>query len=104
LRLELKDQEEWARLLSIQTKCEQWKAVSAHYYGKHAEVKERKRVVMAEKRCVTVDFLCAAKLTSTLIRAAKKLAKQRWDYPKPPKSTSDVELNVATLSAPSSEK
>ncbi|KAJ7836848.1 hypothetical protein B0H13DRAFT_1912865 [Mycena leptocephala] len=85
-RLELKDQEERARLLSIQTKCEQWKAASARYYGKHPEVKERKRVVMAEKR------------------AAKKLAKRRWDPPKPPKSTPDVELDVATsASAPSSE-
>ncbi|KAJ7871111.1 hypothetical protein B0H13DRAFT_1895896 [Mycena leptocephala] len=76
-RLELADQAERARLVSIQTKCEQWKAVSARYYGNHPEVKERKRVIMAEKR------------------AAKKLAKRRWDPPKPPKPTPDVELNAA---------
>ncbi|KAJ7878691.1 hypothetical protein B0H13DRAFT_1892567 [Mycena leptocephala] len=85
-RLELADQAEQARLVSIQTKCEQWKAASARYYGNHPEVKERKRVIMAEKR------------------AAKKLAKRRWDPPKPPKPTPDVELNAATsVFAPFSE-
>jgi hypothetical protein len=55
-KLQFKEQEERARLLSIQTKREQWKAVSARYYEKHPEVKERKRVIMAEKRRVAVDF------------------------------------------------
>ncbi|KAJ7841227.1 hypothetical protein B0H13DRAFT_1910372 [Mycena leptocephala] len=58
-KLQFKEQEERARLLSIQTKREQWKAASARYYEKHPEVKERKRVIMAEKR------------------AAKKLARRR---------------------------
>ncbi|KAJ7880127.1 hypothetical protein B0H13DRAFT_1862210 [Mycena leptocephala] len=88
-KLQFKEQEERARLLSIQTKREQWKAASARYYEKHPEVKERKRVIMAEKR------------------AAKKLARRRCDPPKQPKPTPNVGLNTASAaalaSAPSSE-
>ncbi|KAJ7810113.1 hypothetical protein B0H13DRAFT_1927520 [Mycena leptocephala] len=89
LEAAVKEQEERARLLSIQTKREQWKAASARYYEKHPEVKERKRVIMAEKR------------------AAKKLARRRCDPPKQPKPTPNVGLNTASAaalaSAPSSE-
>ncbi|KAJ7866317.1 hypothetical protein B0H13DRAFT_1898207 [Mycena leptocephala] len=88
-KLDFKDHEERARLLSIQTKREQWKVASARYYGKHPEVKERKRVIMAEKR------------------AAKKLARHRYDPPKRAKPTPDVGLSAASAalaSALSSEK
>ncbi|KAF8176395.1 hypothetical protein K438DRAFT_1770593 [Mycena galopus ATCC 62051] len=46
-----------------QTKRDQWKAASARYYERHPEVKEKKRVKMAEKR------------------AAKKLARRQCDPP-----------------------
>ncbi|KAF8179482.1 hypothetical protein K438DRAFT_1768851 [Mycena galopus ATCC 62051] len=46
-----------------QTKRDQWKAASARYYERHPEVKEKKRVKMAEKR------------------AAKKLARRQRDPP-----------------------
>ncbi|KAF7349469.1 hypothetical protein MSAN_01737200 [Mycena sanguinolenta] len=46
-----------------QNKRDQWKAASARYYERHPEVKEKKRVKMAEKR------------------AAKKLARRQWDPP-----------------------
>ncbi|KAF8143734.1 hypothetical protein K438DRAFT_1993536 [Mycena galopus ATCC 62051] len=80
----LQEQEEWAvydrewaahRLIlcvvgqeeigeHIQNKRDQWKAASARYYERHPEVKEKKRIQAAEKR------------------AAKKLARRRWDPPK----------------------
>ncbi|KAJ7920508.1 hypothetical protein B0H13DRAFT_1867580 [Mycena leptocephala] len=87
-KLDFNEHEERAHLLSIQTKREQWKAASARYYGKHPEVKERKRVIMAEKR------------------AAKKLARRRYDPPKRAKPMSDVGLSTASAalaSASSSE-
>ncbi|KAF8174184.1 hypothetical protein K438DRAFT_1980480 [Mycena galopus ATCC 62051] len=46
------------------TKRAQWKAASARYYERHPEVKEKKRLKAAE------------------LRAAKKLAKRRWDPPR----------------------
>ncbi|KAF8214425.1 hypothetical protein K438DRAFT_1749546 [Mycena galopus ATCC 62051] len=49
---------------AVQTKRDQWKAASAQYYERHPEVKEKKRVKAAEQR------------------AAKKLARRRWDPPK----------------------
>ncbi|KAJ6614215.1 hypothetical protein B0H10DRAFT_1950859 [Mycena sp. CBHHK59/15] len=48
----------------VETKHGQWKAASARYYENHPEVRERKRLKMAEQR------------------AAKKLARRRWDPPK----------------------
>ncbi|KAJ7807684.1 hypothetical protein B0H14DRAFT_2609478 [Mycena olivaceomarginata] len=52
------------RVHAIQNKRDQWKAASARYYERHPEVKEKKRLQAAEKR------------------AAKKLARRRWDPPK----------------------
>ncbi|KAJ6492412.1 hypothetical protein C8R47DRAFT_1070460 [Mycena vitilis] len=46
------------------TKRCQWKAASARYYENHPEVRERKRLKMAEQR------------------AAKRLARRKWDPPK----------------------
>ncbi|KAJ7872505.1 hypothetical protein B0H14DRAFT_2570239 [Mycena olivaceomarginata] len=51
---------------ALQSKRDQWKAASARYYERHPEVKEKKRIKAAEQR------------------AAKKLARQRWDPPKDP--------------------
>lgn len=39
------------RVHAIQNKRDQWKAASARYYEKHPEVKEKKRLQAAEKRC-----------------------------------------------------
>ncbi|KAJ7239580.1 hypothetical protein B0H12DRAFT_1074975 [Mycena haematopus] len=50
--------------LALQGKRDRWKAASARYYERHPEVKEKKRVKAAE------------------LRAAKKLARRRWDPPK----------------------
>ncbi|KAJ7720152.1 hypothetical protein B0H14DRAFT_2642767 [Mycena olivaceomarginata] len=51
---------------ALRSKRDQWKAVSARYYEHHPEVKEKKRIKAAEQR------------------AAKKLARRRWDPPKDP--------------------
>ncbi|KAJ7791909.1 hypothetical protein B0H14DRAFT_2624561 [Mycena olivaceomarginata] len=55
--------EEAAARRAIQNKRDQWKAASARYYERHPEVKEKKRLKAAEKR------------------AAKRLARHRWDPP-----------------------
>ncbi|KAF8191903.1 hypothetical protein K438DRAFT_1762486 [Mycena galopus ATCC 62051] len=60
-RLEMAKQKTAKRVL---VKRAQWKAASARYYERHPEVKEKKRLKAAEQR------------------AAKKLAKRRWDPPK----------------------
>ncbi|KAJ7793031.1 hypothetical protein B0H14DRAFT_2623300 [Mycena olivaceomarginata] len=39
------------RVHAIQNKRDQWKAASARYYERHPEVKEKKRLQAAEKRC-----------------------------------------------------
>ncbi|KAJ6448772.1 hypothetical protein C8R45DRAFT_947788 [Mycena sanguinolenta] len=65
---------------ALQNKRDQWKAASARYYERHPEVKEKKRVRAAERR------------------AAKKLARRRWDPPKktrPRKYTEDDEASGA---------
>jgi hypothetical protein len=52
-------------------------------------------------------FHIPAKLTSLLFRAAKKLARRRYDPPKQPKPTPDVGLKAASAalaSAPAAEK
>ncbi|KAJ7753026.1 hypothetical protein B0H14DRAFT_3512793 [Mycena olivaceomarginata] len=51
----------------VQTKRDQWKAASAHYYERHPEVKEKKRIKAAEQRCAV---------------QRKKLACRHWDPPK----------------------
>ncbi|KAJ7854072.1 hypothetical protein B0H14DRAFT_3449860 [Mycena olivaceomarginata] len=51
---------------ALQNKRDQWKAASARYYEHHPEVKEKKRLKAAEQR------------------AAKKLARRRWDPPRDP--------------------
>ncbi|KAJ7813718.1 hypothetical protein B0H14DRAFT_2604629 [Mycena olivaceomarginata] len=53
-----------ARPRPSKRKRDKWKAASARYYLKHPEIKEKKRAKMAEKR------------------AARKLARRRWDPPK----------------------
>ncbi|KAJ6609625.1 hypothetical protein B0H10DRAFT_2063510 [Mycena sp. CBHHK59/15] len=62
-------EQERARLNAIQTKRDQWKAASARYYANHPKVREKKRLRNAETR------------------AAKKLARRRWDPPKKAKPT-----------------
>ncbi|KAJ6536258.1 hypothetical protein B0H19DRAFT_1079769 [Mycena capillaripes] len=59
---------------AIVSKRSQWKAASARYYENHPEARERKRVKMAEQR------------------AAKKLARRRWD---PPKKSKPADVNPA---------
>ncbi|KAJ7884168.1 hypothetical protein B0H14DRAFT_2564552 [Mycena olivaceomarginata] len=62
-----RDKEEAERIRqaeAVQAQRDKWKAVSARYYVKHPEIKEKKRAKMAEKR------------------AARKLARRRWDPPK----------------------
>ncbi|KAJ6568889.1 hypothetical protein B0H19DRAFT_1065670 [Mycena capillaripes] len=58
-------------------KRSQWKAASARYYENHPEVRERKRLKMAEQR------------------AAKKLARRRWDPPKTPKRCEPSAANTS---------
>ncbi|KAJ7797578.1 hypothetical protein B0H14DRAFT_2618805 [Mycena olivaceomarginata] len=55
--------EQQAQLRSLENKRDQWRAASARYYERHPEMKEKKHLKMAEKR------------------AAKKLARRRWDPP-----------------------
>ncbi|KAJ6591941.1 hypothetical protein B0H10DRAFT_2442145, partial [Mycena sp. CBHHK59/15] len=59
--------ERQAQRNTLESKRSQWKAASARYYENHPEVREKKRLKMAEQR------------------AAKKLARRRWDPPKKPK-------------------
>ncbi|KAJ7918360.1 hypothetical protein B0H13DRAFT_1869539 [Mycena leptocephala] len=84
-KLLFKEQEKQACLLSIQMKREQWKAVSARYYEMHPEVRERKHVIMAEKR------------------AAKRLARRHCDPPKQAKSTPDIGLSPASAEVSAAE-
>ncbi|KAJ7830594.1 hypothetical protein B0H13DRAFT_2371935 [Mycena leptocephala] len=95
-RLELADQAERARLVSIQTKCEQWKAVSARYYGNHPEVKERKRVIMAEKREVWAHKEAAAAASLLFLQQSTQ---QNPFPPDLPDSTSAEEGDAGVSSA-----
>ncbi|KAJ6506409.1 hypothetical protein C8R47DRAFT_1209586 [Mycena vitilis] len=52
-----------ARRNALENKRNQWKAASARYYENHPEVRARKKLKMTEQR------------------AAKKLARRRWDPP-----------------------
>ncbi|KAF8214158.1 hypothetical protein K438DRAFT_1927323 [Mycena galopus ATCC 62051] len=61
---EMKEWIKWKDAEKVEHKRDLWKAASARYYERHPEVKEKKRLKMAEAR------------------AAKKLAKRRWDPPK----------------------
>ncbi|KAJ6563502.1 hypothetical protein B0H10DRAFT_2115161 [Mycena sp. CBHHK59/15] len=66
---------------AVKTKHGQWKAASARYYENHPEVREKKRLKMAEQR------------------AAKKAARRRWDPPKKvrvPKPAADISLDEAS--------
>ncbi|KAJ7089406.1 hypothetical protein C8R44DRAFT_892364 [Mycena epipterygia] len=56
--------EEQSRAIALQDKRDRNKAASARYYQKHPEVRVKKRIKMAEAR------------------AAKKLARRKWDPPK----------------------
>ncbi|KAJ7888670.1 hypothetical protein B0H14DRAFT_3430074 [Mycena olivaceomarginata] len=57
---------EYEEKCAVRRKRKEDKAASAHYYERHPEVKEKKRLKVAEQR------------------AAKKLARHRWDPPKDP--------------------
>ncbi|KAJ7796228.1 hypothetical protein B0H14DRAFT_3495028 [Mycena olivaceomarginata] len=69
---------------AVQTKRNQWKAASARYYERHPEVKEKKRLKAAE------------------LRAARKLARRRWD-PLKRAPRSRVELSHPVPPAASAE-
>ncbi|KAJ7844212.1 hypothetical protein B0H14DRAFT_2585280 [Mycena olivaceomarginata] len=73
---QLAEYNEWREQEAIQNKRDQWRAASARYYERHPEVKEKKRLKAAEKR------------------AAKKLARRRWD---PPKKTGCTRLSPQEL-------
>ncbi|KAJ7886286.1 hypothetical protein B0H13DRAFT_2342934 [Mycena leptocephala] len=62
---------------TLETKRHQWKAASARYYENHPEVREKKRLKMAEQR------------------AAKKLARRRWDPPRRSKSSGCFEAGLS---------
>ncbi|KAJ7862890.1 hypothetical protein B0H14DRAFT_3444376 [Mycena olivaceomarginata] len=64
LRHDMEEAERIRKAEAVQAQRDKWKAASARYYLKHPEIKEKKRVKMAEKR------------------AARKLARRRWDPPK----------------------
>ncbi|KAJ6546148.1 hypothetical protein B0H10DRAFT_2202867, partial [Mycena sp. CBHHK59/15] len=61
--------EQQAQRNALESKRSQWKAASARYYENHPEVREKKRLKMAEQR------------------AAKKLARRRWDPPRSQSAT-----------------
>ncbi|KAJ6556336.1 hypothetical protein B0H19DRAFT_1262408 [Mycena capillaripes] len=69
--------EQRSRRNAQDTKRCQWKAASARYYENHPEVRERKRTRMAEQR------------------AAKKLARRRWDPPKKSKCRTQEDFAVS---------
>ncbi|KAJ7818075.1 hypothetical protein B0H14DRAFT_2601570 [Mycena olivaceomarginata] len=46
-----------AKVEALQNKRDQWKAASARYYERHPELKEKKRVKMAEKRSLLPGWL-----------------------------------------------
>jgi hypothetical protein len=74
--------EEAAARRAIQNKRDQWKAASARYYERHPEVKEKKRLKAAEKRCVIKPTLLQTSHNIHLVvSAAKRLARRRWDPP-----------------------
>ncbi|KAJ7336974.1 hypothetical protein DFH08DRAFT_964931 [Mycena albidolilacea] len=64
LRHDMEEAERIRKAEAVQAQRDKWKAASARYYLKHPEIKEKKRAKMAEKR------------------AARKLARRRWDLPK----------------------
>jgi hypothetical protein len=47
---EMEEVEHIRKAQAIQAQRDRWKAVSAHYYLKHPEIKEKKHAKMAEKR------------------------------------------------------
>ncbi|KAJ7776681.1 hypothetical protein B0H14DRAFT_2631688 [Mycena olivaceomarginata] len=61
------------RAAKLRLKRDQWKAASARYYQRHPEAKEKKRLKMSKAR------------------AAKKLARRRWD---PPRAARDCSATV----------
>ncbi|KAJ6529578.1 hypothetical protein B0H10DRAFT_2152817 [Mycena sp. CBHHK59/15] len=75
-------QEQRAQRNAVETKRSQWKAASARYYENHLEVREKKCLKMAQKRCVCSGlpiYVYSIPLTPS---AEKKLARRRWDPPK----------------------
>ncbi|KAJ6466506.1 hypothetical protein DFH09DRAFT_1097862 [Mycena vulgaris] len=75
--IQARKEERRAAREALEAKRDQWKAASARYYENHPEVKEKKRLRMAEQR------------------AAKKLARRRWDPPKIPKRLQTWDCNGA---------
>ncbi|KAJ7794336.1 hypothetical protein B0H14DRAFT_2621974 [Mycena olivaceomarginata] len=72
--------EQQAQLRSLENKRDQWRAASARYYERHPEMKEKKRLKMAEKWCVA-STRGQTQAHTLMLRAAKKLARRRWDPP-----------------------
>ncbi|KAJ7860671.1 hypothetical protein B0H14DRAFT_3445873 [Mycena olivaceomarginata] len=64
LQHDMEEAEHIRKAEAVQAQRDKWKAVSAHYYLKHPEIKEKKSAKMAEKG------------------AAHKLARCWWDPPK----------------------
>ncbi|KAJ7821474.1 hypothetical protein B0H14DRAFT_2599232 [Mycena olivaceomarginata] len=64
--------EQQAQLRSLENKRDQWRAASARYYERHPEMKEKKRLKMAEKRAAKKTGLAAMGPTPSG-RAQKKL-------------------------------
>jgi hypothetical protein len=52
LRHDMEEAERIRKAEAVQAQRDKWKAASARYYLKHPEIKEKKRVKMAEKRWV----------------------------------------------------
>jgi hypothetical protein len=49
-RREMEEAEHIRKAQAVQAQRDRWKAVSARYYLKHPEIKEKKHAKMAEKR------------------------------------------------------
>ncbi|KAJ7502434.1 hypothetical protein B0H11DRAFT_638642 [Mycena galericulata] len=66
---------------------------SAKYYAKHPEIREKRRIQMAERRYTIRVNSIACKPISIHARAAIKARRRRWD---PPKKTKPVVLQEAS--------
>ncbi|KAJ6470681.1 hypothetical protein C8R47DRAFT_1077695 [Mycena vitilis] len=78
---QLQQAERLRRENAKQVKRAQWKAASARYYENHPEVKEKKRLKMAEQRRV-LQIAGYRTRRSLLDRATRKAARRVWDPPK----------------------
>ncbi|KAJ7681822.1 hypothetical protein B0H14DRAFT_2655081 [Mycena olivaceomarginata] len=91
IRYVSRQEEAQCRVHAIQNKRDQWKAALAWYYERHPEVKEKKHLQAAEKRCRDGRPLISLLPEMPVVfSAAKKLARRRWDPPKQIKCMSVV--------------